>query len=166
MGGAQAISALAYGTETIKKVDLICGPGNIFVTLAKKIVFGDVGIDGLYGPTETVVIADDTANSALCAADLLAQAEHDALAKPILITDSMTLANDVLEQITLRLEGMERASIARRSVEDHGLIVVVENIAQGIELSNEFSPEHLSIVTDNPENLLTCLLYTSDAADE
>ena len=157
MGGAQAISALAYGTETIKKVDLICGPGNIFVTLAKKIVFGDVGIDGLYGPTETVVIADNTANSALCAADLLAQAEHDALAKPILITDSMTLANDVLEQITLRLEGMERASIARRSVEDHGLIVVVENIAQGIELSNEFSPEHLSIVTDKPENLLTAV---------
>ena len=111
IGGAQAIAALAYGTGSVQKVDVICGPGNIFVTLAKKLVYGDVGIDGLYGPTETVVLADETSNATLCAADLIAQAEHDPLAKPVLITTSKQLADRVTSELITRLQTLDRADI-------------------------------------------------------
>lgn len=150
IGGAQAIAAMAYGTETIPRVDTICGPGNIFVTLAKKLVYGDVGIDGLYGPTETVVVADDTSNPTLCAVDLLAQAEHDALARPVMITDSERLATAVVGEVQARLERLDRGAIARASVEEQGCIVVVNSIDEAVELANRFAPEHLCLMTRDP----------------
>lgn len=150
IGGAQAIAAMAYGTETVPRVDMICGPGNIFVTLAKKLVYGDVGIDGLYGPTETVVIADDTSNPTLCAVDLLAQAEHDALARPVMITDSERLAAAVVSEVQARLERLDRGAIARASVEEQGCIVVVNSIDEAVELANRFAPEHLCLMTRDP----------------
>ena len=150
IGGAQAIAAMAYGTETIPRVDTICGPGNIFVTLAKKLVYGDVGIDGLYGPTETVVVADDTSNPTLCAVDLLAQAEHDALARPVMITDSERLAAAVVGEVQARLERLDRGAIARASVEEQGCIVVVNSIDEAVELANRFAPEHLCLMTRDP----------------
>lgn len=150
IGGAQAIAAMAYGTETIPRVDTICGPGNIFVTLAKKLVYGDVGIDGLYGPTETVVVADDTSNPTLCAVDLLAQAEHDALARPVMITDSERLAAAVAGEVQSRLERLDRGAIARASVEEQGCIVVVNSIDEAVELANQFAPEHLCLMTRDP----------------
>ena len=150
IGGPQAIAAMAYGTESVPRVDIICGPGNIFVTLAKKMVYGDVGIDGLYGPTETVVVADGTANATLCAADLLAQAEHDALATPVLITTSERLAEDVQKEVDVRLERLERGSIARASVENQGCIVVVHDVLEAIELANDFAPEHLCLNVSDP----------------
>ncbi len=154
IGGAQSIAALAYGTETVKAVDMICGPGNLFVTLAKKLVYGDVGIDGLYGPTETVILADGSANPILCAADLLAQAEHDILAKPVLITTSASFAKEVSHQIEKTLSRMSRSEIASRSIDEQGVIVVVEDLQTGIEISNDFAPEHLSIVTDDPGSVV------------
>ena len=150
IGGAQAIAAMAYGTETVPRVDVICGPGNIFVTLAKKLVYGDVGIDGLYGPTETVVVADDTSNPTLCAVDLLAQAEHDALARPVMITDSERLAAAVVGEVQSRLERLDRGAIARASVEEQGCIVVVNSIDEAVELANLFAPEHLCLMTRDP----------------
>lgn len=150
IGGAQAIAAMAYGTETVPRVDVICGPGNIFVTLAKKLVYGDVGIDGLYGPTETVVVADDTSNPTLCAVDLLAQAEHDALARPVMITDSDRLAAAVVGEVQSRLERLDRGAIARASVEEQGCIVVVNSIDEAVELANQFAPEHLCLMTRDP----------------
>lgn len=150
IGGAQAVAAMAYGTETIPRVDTICGPGNIFVTLAKKLVYGDVGIDGLYGPTETVVVADDTSNPTLCAVDLLAQAEHDALARPVMITDSERLAAAVVGEVQSRLERLDRGAIARASVEEQGCIVVVNSIDEAVELANLFAPEHLCLMTRDP----------------
>jgi len=150
IGGAQAIAAMAYGTETIPRVDTICGPGNIFVTLAKKLVYGDVGIDGLYGPTETVVVADDTSNPTLCAVDLLAQAEHDALARPVMITDSERLAAAVVSEVQARLERLDRGAIARASIEEQGCVVVVDSIDEAVELANRFAPEHLCLMTRDP----------------
>lgn len=150
IGGAQAIAAMAYGTETVPRVDTICGPGNIFVTLAKKLVYGDVGIDGLYGPTETVVVADDTSNPTLCAVDLLAQAEHDALARPVMITDSERLAAAVVGEVQARLERLDRGAIARASVEEQGCVVVVNSIDEAVELANLFAPEHLCLMTRDP----------------
>lgn len=150
IGGAQAIAAMAYGTETVPRVDVICGPGNIFVTLAKKLVYGDVGIDGLYGPTETVVVADDTSNPTLCAVDLLAQAEHDALARPVMITDSERLAAAVVGEVQSRLERLDRGAIARASVEEQGCVVVVNSIDEAVELANLFAPEHLCLMTRDP----------------
>ena len=150
IGGPQAIAAMAYGTESVPRVDTICGPGNIFVTLAKKMVYGDVGIDGLYGPTETAVVADGTANATLCAADLLAQAEHDALARPVLITTSEGLAEDVQREVEVRLERLERGSIARAAVEDQGCIAVVKDVSEAIELANDFAPEHLCLNVNDP----------------
>ena len=135
-------------------VDIICGPGNLFVTLAKKLVYGDVGIDGLYGPTETLILADRSANPVICAADLLAQAEHDILAKPVLITTSASFAKEVSHQIEKTLSRMSRSEIAGRSIHEQGVIVVVQDLQIGIDISNEFAPEHLSIVTDDPESLV------------
>ena len=151
VGGAQAIAALAYGTESIQRVDIICGPGNLFVTLAKKIVFGDVGIDGLYGPTETLVIADKASNPTLVAADLIAQAEHDELAKPILITDSLNLAKKVQNELDIRVERINRKRIAQISLKEQGAICVVDSIEESLTLANIFSPEHLCLSVESPE---------------
>ncbi len=149
--GAQAIAAFAYGTEAVPHVDKICGAGNIFVTLAKKLVYGDVGIDSLYGPTETVVVADDAADPASCAADLLAQAEHDELATPLLLTPSEALARAVAEEVDGQLETLERAGVARAALETRGGIVVTAGLEEALELANEFGPEHLCLlVRDAP----------------
>jgi histidinol dehydrogenase len=144
-GGAQGIAALALGTESIPRVDKVCGPGNIFVTLAKKAVHGIVGIDGFFGPTETVVVADADADPALCAADLLAQAEHDALASPILITDSEAMARATLAEVESQLATLERADIARASLEARGLAVIVDSLEEALALANEYAPEHLCL---------------------
>ena len=144
-GGAQGIAALAFGTESIPRVDKVCGPGNIFVTLAKKAVHGFVGIDGFFGPTETVVVADAHADPALCAADLLAQAEHDALASPILITDSEALAEAALAEVESQLATLERADIARAALQAQGLAVIVDSLEEALALANEYAPEHLCL---------------------
>ena len=154
IGGAQAIAAMAYGTESISSVDLICGPGNIFVTLAKKLLFGEVGIDGLYGPTETMIIADQHANPTLCAADLLAQAEHDVLATPILITTSQNLANDVQKEIKIRSKNLNRSEIIKESINRNGYIVVLEKLDQAFDIANQFAPEHLSLMIADPSKYL------------
>ena len=154
IGGAQAIAAMAYGTETVPKVDLICGPGNIFVTLAKKQVYGDVGIDGIYGPTETMIVADETADPELCIYDLMAQAEHDELSIPTLVTTSQQLAEFVHKSWKKLAEKMERKSIIRASMENRGSIVIVSNLTQAIELVNIIAPEHVSLVAKNPHKLI------------
>jgi len=146
VGGAQAIAALAFGTPSIPKVDKICGPGNIFVQLAKKMVYGMVGIDGLYGPTETIIFADETANPVICAADLLAQAEHDPLASAILITTSSELAARVNQEIENQLIRLERREIAATSLENKGGIIIVTDVDQAVELINDYAPEHLSLM--------------------
>jgi histidinol dehydrogenase len=153
-GGAQAIAALAFGSETIPRVDKICGPGNIFVALAKKTVHGLVGIDGIFGPTETLVVADDGADPALCAADLLAQAEHDALASPILITTSEALAQAVMREIEQQLGSLERRDIAAAALEGQGLAIVMETLAEALALANEYAPEHLSLAVSDGERYL------------
>ena len=149
VGGAQAIAAMAYGTESVPRVDLICGPGNLFVTLAKKRVYGDVGIDGLYGPTETMIIADDSANPTLCAVDLLAQAEHDALAKPVLATTSERLASAVLAEVQSRLARLDRTAIAAASVNEQGCVAILERLDDALELANEFAPEHVCLMVED-----------------
>jgi histidinol dehydrogenase len=153
IGGAQAIAALAFGTESIPRVDKICGPGNIFVMLAKKQVFGAVDIDGLQGPTETIVLADDCANPASCAADLLAQAEHDKLATAIMITTSLELAGEVNAEVELQLVGLERRKIAETSLEQRGGIVVVNYMNEAIQLVNDYAPEHLCLLVRDAESV-------------
>ena len=150
--GAQAIAALAFGTETIPRVDKVFGPGNIFVTLAKQQLYGVVGVDATYGPTETLVIADAAAAPDLCAADLLAQAEHDELATPLLITVSREHAEAVAREVDALLEDMERAAIARAAIERGGAVVAAD-LDEAIALANEFAPEHLCLLTENPESL-------------
>jgi histidinol dehydrogenase len=149
-GGAQAIAAMAYGTESIPRVDKIVGPGNLFVVLAKRQVYGQVAIDGLPGPTETLIIADDSANPAWVAADLLAQAEHDVLASPICITPSHTLASEVQAQVAHQAGPLERSDTIARALEGQGGIVVVADLAQAIDLANEFAPEHLCLAVRDP----------------
>jgi len=146
IGGAQAIAALAFGTDSVPAVDKICGPGNIFVVLAKKLVYGVVDIDGLPGPSEVIIIADETASPACCAADLLAQAEHDPLASAILITASKRLADDVNREVEKQLKGLERREIAAESLRKQGVIAVVADINQAIELTNLYAPEHLCLM--------------------
>jgi histidinol dehydrogenase len=146
VGGAQAIAALAFGTESIPKVDKICGPGNIYVVLAKKLAYGAVGIDGLYGPSEVLIIADESANPAYCAAEILAQAEHDQLARAILITSSKRLANEVNQEVEQQIKGLERQAIAAKSLQKQGLVAVVANISEAIELTNLYAPEHLCLM--------------------
>ncbi len=146
IGGAQAIAALAFGTTTIPQVDKICGPGNIFVQLAKKMIYGTVDIDGVYGPTEIVILADETANPAFCAADLLAQAEHDPLASAILITTSSELAMRVNNEIEHQLNKLERREIAAASLERNGGILIVNDLDQAVNLINDYAPEHLYLV--------------------
>ena len=150
LGGAQAIAALAYGTETIRAVDKILGPGNLFVTLAKRQVYGVVGIDGLAGPTETVVIADESANPAWVAADLLAQAEHDLLASAILLTPSQTLIEKVQIEVGKQLEQRGRADIIVSSLENRGGAVLTRDLDEAVQLANEYAPEHLALSVSEP----------------
>jgi len=151
LGGAQAIGALAYGTASIPRVDKIVGPGNLFVTLAKQQVFGLVGLDGLAGPTETVVVADESANPAWVAADLLAQAEHDVLATAILFTPSRQLAEAVQVEVAKQLEERSRGSIIAASLAGQSGIVITRDVAEGVRLADEFAPEHMCLATENPE---------------
>lgn len=154
IGGAQAIAAMAFGTQTVPRVDKITGPGNIFVTLAKKAVYGHCDIDMLAGPSEILIIADETADPAYVAADMLSQAEHDALASSIVITDSTTLAAAVEREIKVQLEKLPRHEIATASLEKNGLIIVAEDIMQAMDFANISAPEHLEILTAQPFNLL------------
>ncbi len=149
IGGAQAIAALAYGTESVPKVDNICWPGNIFVTLAKKQVYGTVAIDGLHGPTETVVLADGSADPGHCASDLLAQAEHDEAASAILITTSAELAERVDKEVERQLADLERKDIARQSLERHGAIIIAPNIDEAFDLANLYAPEHICLAMED-----------------
>lgn len=154
MGGAQAIAAMAFGTATVPRVDKITGPGNIFVTLAKKEVYGHVDIDMLAGPSEILIIADKTADPILTAADMLSQAEHDVLASAILITDSEDLAEAVAAEVTAQLAQLPRREIATASVENNGLIIVTRDIPEAVKLANISAPEHLEVLTENPWSLL------------
>jgi len=154
IGGAQAIAALAFGTKEISRVDVISGPGNIFVTTAKKLIFGSTGIDSLAGPSEILIIADSSANSSQLASDLLAQAEHDPFASAILLTTSAALAKDVSNNIYKKLENHPRREICVKSIKEWGLIGVCDNIETCINLSNKFAPEHLEIMTINPKQLV------------
>lgn len=155
VGGAQAIGALAYGTETIPKVDKIVGPGNIYVALAKKAVYGHVSIDAIAGPSEILVIADETANPRYVAADLLSQAEHDELASAILVTTSMELAEKVSEEIDGFLKELSRAEIIRKSLDNYGYILVADTMEEAIETANEIASEHLEIQTKDPYDVMT-----------
>ena len=146
IGGAQAIAALAFGTESVPRVDKICGPGNIYVFLAKKLVYGVVGIDGLQGPSEVVIIADETANPDYCASDLLAQAEHGGLSSAILITDSKSLADKVTQAVEEQLKSLSRQAIIKESLANNGMIVIVKNMAEAIALTNLYAPEHVLLL--------------------
>ena len=155
VGGAQAIAALAHGTETIPKVDKIVGPGNIFVALAKKAVYGFTGIDSIAGPSEITVLADETANPRFVAADLLSQAEHDELASAILVTTSQKLAEEVSKEIDQFVKELSRSEIIRSSLENYGYILLVDTLEEGIRTVDEIAPEHLEIVTSNPFDTMT-----------
>lgn len=155
VGGAQAVAALAYGTESIKKVAKICGPGNIFVALAKKTVYGHVSIDSIAGPSEILVLADETANPRYVAADLLSQAEHDELASAILVTTSEKLAEDVEKEIEGFLQTLSRTEIIRKSLDNYGYLLVVEDMEKAVEVANEIASEHLEILTKNPFDTMT-----------
>ncbi|KYG33754.1 histidinol dehydrogenase [Alkalihalobacillus trypoxylicola] len=154
VGGAQAIAALAYGTETIPKVDKITGPGNIYVALAKRAVFGTVDIDMIAGPSEIVILADEQANPRFIAADLLSQAEHDELASAVLVTPSEKLAKAVQEEVEEQLSRLPRKEIASQSIESYGRIYVVADILEGIHVVNQIAPEHLEVMTKDPLRLL------------
>jgi len=145
IGGAQAVAGLAIGTQTIKQVDKLVGPGNIYVTLAKKELFGEVGIDFIAGPTEVLIIADGSANPEYIAADMLAQAEHDIMARPILITDNPKLVEDVQSEVKRQLESLETSDVATRSIKEQGLIIVVDSVEEAIEIANRIAPEHLEL---------------------
>ena len=155
VGGAQAIAALAYGTESIPKVDKIVGPGNIYVALAKKAVYGYVSIDAIAGPSEILVIADETANPRFVAADLLSQAEHDEMASAILITTSKELAEKVSAQVDEFIKVLSRKEIIRKSIDTYGYILLADNMADAVEAANAIASEHLEIVTANPFDVMT-----------
>lgn len=150
VGGAQAIAALAYGTETVPKVDKIVGPGNVFVAEAKRQVYGKVSIDMIAGPSEILVVADGTCNPEFVAADLLSQAEHDKLASAVLVTDSKELAEKVRDELERQVVLLPREEIARTSIDNNGKIIIVDSIEQAIEISNEIAPEHLEVCVDEP----------------
>ncbi len=154
VGGASAIAAMAYGTKTIPKVDVITGPGNIFVATAKKMVFGEVNIDMIAGPSEIGVLADETANPRYVAFDLLSQAEHDEMASSILITTDDNLAKSVSVEVSNILKDLSRKDIAQKSIDERGAIIVASNITEAISLMNEIAPEHLEVMTKNPFELL------------
>lgn len=150
VGGAGAVAALAYGTESVERVDKIVGPGNIFVALAKRQVFGQVGIDMIAGPSEILVIADESANAKYVAADLLSQAEHDMLASSILLTTSEKLANEVNEEIIYQLKKLDREDIATKSIKENGKIVLVKDLDEAFNISNQIAPEHLELAIATP----------------
>ena len=154
VGGAQAIAALAYGTQTIPKVDKIVGPGNAFVAEAKKQVFGKVSIDMIAGPSEILIIADEKTNPAFVAADLLSQAEHDKMASAVLVTQSRTLAQNVAQELEKQIPLLKRSAIARESIDNNGKIIIVEDIQTAINASNIIAPEHLELCVDNPFDYL------------
>jgi len=154
VGGAQAVAALAYGTESIPKVDKIVGPGNAFVAEAKRQVYGTVSIDMIAGPSEILVVADGKSNPSFVAADLLSQAEHDVLASAVLVTDSMDLALAVQKELEVQIPLLERSEIARRSIDANGKIIVADTLDAAIEISNEIAPEHLELCVDNPFDYL------------
>lgn len=153
-GGAQAVAALAYGTESVPKADKIVGPGNVFVATAKRMLFGLVDIDMIAGPSEILVLADGTCNPAFVAADLLSQAEHDKLASAVLVTDSEELAYAVRDELENQIPLLPREEIARASIDTNGKIIIANNIEQGIEIANEIAPEHLEVCVDDPFALL------------
>jgi histidinol dehydrogenase len=154
VGGASAIGAMAYGTETIPKVDVITGPGNIFVATAKKLVYGEVNIDMIAGPSEIGILADESAREDYIAIDLLSQAEHDEMASSILITTDGELANKVSDKVEEFLGTLSREEIARKSIEERGAIIVTQDMDEAIELMNEIAPEHLEVITNDPMSLL------------
>ena len=154
IGGAQAVAAMAYGTKTVRKVDKIVGPGNIYVATAKKKVFGLVDIDMIAGPSEILIIADNSANPVFAAADLLRQAEHDELASSVLITDSKILADAVEKELQSRLDMLKRKEIALKSIENYGAIIITKDIKTAVRISNDIAPEHLEVMTKNPDKLL------------
>ena len=155
VGGAQAIAALAYGTESIPKVDKIVGPGNIFVALAKKTVYGHVSIDSVAGPSEILVLADETANPRYVAADLLSQAEHDELASAILVTTSRELAEQVSKEVDTFVASLSRKEIISKSLENYGYLLIADNMDEAIDVVNEIASEHLEIITKNPFDTMT-----------
>jgi histidinol dehydrogenase len=169
VGGAQAIAALAFGTDSVPRVDKICGPGNIYVLLAKKLLYGVVGIDGLHGPSEVVVIADETANPNYCASDLIAQAEHGNLSQVILITTSHSLAERVIKAIKAQVKTLSRREIIEETLQSNGIIVVVENMEEAVELTNLYAPEHILLMakpgTAYEERLVNagCIVYGRQA---
>ena len=150
IGGVPAIGALAYGTESIRKVDKICGPGNVFVAYAKRMVQGQVDIDGVFGPTETIVLADATANPLFCAADLIAQAEHDPMASAILVTDSNSLVTAIESELDAQIESNPRADTIRHSLERQGCIVLVDDFEEAVAVANRIAPEHLCLMVSDP----------------
>ena len=154
VGGAQAIAALAFGTETIPAVDKVCGPGNIYVTLAKKSLYGTVGIDGLFGPSEVLIIADETADPEYCAADLLAQAEHGPLSSAVLITTSRSLADRVSQEVERQLKDLAHQDIASKSLKQQGVIGVVAGMDEAVEMANLYAPEHLLLMVADAASYL------------
>jgi len=154
VGGASAIGAMAYGTQSIPKVDVITGPGNIFVATAKKLVYGEVNIDMIAGPSEIGILADESARADYLAIDLLSQAEHDEMASSILITTSNELANRVSQEVEAQLKELSREDIARKSIEERGAIIVTKTLDEAIDLMNQIAPEHLEVVTKDPMALL------------
>ena len=159
VGGAQAVAALAYGTESIPKVDKIVGPGNAFVAEAKKQVFGEVSIDMIAGPSEILIVADATTDPRHVAADLLSQAEHDKMASAVLVTDSMELAKAVQAELEVQIPQLERAEIARVSIDTNGKIIVADDLRAAIEIANEIAPEHLELCVDNPFDYLDSIRH-------
>jgi histidinol dehydrogenase len=159
VGGASAVAAMAYGTESLKKVDVITGPGNIFVATAKKLVFGEVNIDMIAGPSEIGILADDSANPKYLAIDLLSQAEHDEMASSILITTDATVATKTSDEVENYLQILSRNEIARKSIDERGCIIVTDTMSKAIELMNEIAPEHLEVMTNNPFELLPAIKH-------
>lgn len=171
VGGAQAVAALAYGTESVPRVDKIVGPGNIFVAMAKKLVFGAVDIDMIAGPSEVLVIADERANPDYVAADLMSQAEHDPMAAAILITTSEKLASEVIEQINIQKAQLSRCDIIDRSLDAYGAMIIVDTLEEAVALSNKIAPEHLELSVANPFELLSLVknagsIFLGDNAPE
>ncbi len=156
-GGAQAVAALAFGTETIKKVDKIVGPGNIYVAVAKKMVFGQVGIDMVAGPSEILVIADGTADPSFIAADLLSQAEHDEMASSVLVTDSAVLAREVKTELARQTRNLQRKHIVRKSLNRYGAIIITQDLSKAVDIANRIAPEHLEVMTQKPAALLPAI---------
>jgi histidinol dehydrogenase len=154
VGGAQAVAAMAYGTESIPKVDKIVGPGNIYVTIAKKLVFGQVDIDMIAGPSEVLIISDGSSPASWVAADLLAQAEHDEMAVPLLVTDSREFGKEVQKEVSRQLKSLKRRNIASQAVKSQGRIFIVKNIDEAAQVANTLAPEHLELCVKNPKALL------------